>query len=63
MTWWQDATTEIAQIEVTDAFLRTLHAREHGKRWEYAIVRWVEGRATLEWVFCEGIVIAKQGWV
>ena len=58
--WWSDKDTEIGDFECEDNYYRSIHARKVNDQWEYAIVHWHYGAASLMFSFKDGKAIVSS---
>lgn len=56
-SWWSQDRFEVGTLEVDDNFYRSIAARRlPNGQWEYAIVHWRYGTATLMVILRDGLV-------
>jgi len=57
--WWRDKGTEVGDFECEDHYYRCVCAREVDGEWEYAIVHWRYGNASLHTLLRGGKIVEK----
>jgi hypothetical protein len=59
--WWRDDSTQIAEVENTEGHVSYLHGHITHETWEYVLLTWRYGSATVEWILRDGKLYQEDG--